>query len=65
MKEKQQDGFSTMATQHRTGLFRDFWDYMKQHKKWWMLPILIMLLLVGALIILGSSAAAPFIYSLF
>ncbi|MBR9679096.1 MAG: hypothetical protein GON13_02405 [Nanoarchaeota archaeon] len=44
----------------------EFFDYLKQNKKWWLLPTIIMLLTVGLLIIFGqSSAAVPFIYALF
>jgi competence protein ComGC len=45
---------------------KDFWGFLKERKKFWLLPILIVLLLFGALIILTSgSAVAPFIYTLF
>jgi hypothetical protein len=57
--------FSNLADTKRTGLVRDFWDFLKHNKKWWLLPIAILLALVGILIILGSTAAAPFIYTLF
>lgn len=44
----------------------DFWLYLKERKKFWLLPIIIVLLLLGVLIVFGSgSAFAPFIYSLF
>jgi len=47
-------------------LLIDLWDFMKENKKWWLLPIVIMLLLVGVLIIFGqSSALSPFVYALF
>jgi NAD/NADP transhydrogenase beta subunit len=47
-------------------LLRDFWNYMKERKKWWLIPTLIVFLLLGLLIVLSSgSALAPFIYSLF
>jgi hypothetical protein len=38
---------------------------LKQNKKFWLIPVVVLLLLVGVLIILGSTAAAPFIYTLF
>ncbi len=39
---------------------------MKARKKFWLAPVIIMLLLLGILIIIGgSSALAPFIYTLF
>jgi len=45
---------------------KDMWLFLKERKKWWLAPIIVFLLLLGALLILGgSSAVAPFIYSLF
>ena len=45
---------------------RDLWRYMKQRKKFWLAPVIIILLLLGLLIIFGgTSAVAPFIYTLF
>ncbi len=47
-------------------LLKDLWAFMKERKKFWLLPIIIILLLFGALIILTQgSAIAPFIYTLF
>jgi len=47
-------------------IFKDLWLFMKERKKFWLLPIIIILLLLGALIVFGSgSAIAPFIYTLF
>jgi Family of unknown function (DUF5989) len=47
------------------GLFREFLGMLMQNKKYWLIPLLLILLLIGALVILGSTAAAPFIYTLF
>jgi hypothetical protein len=48
------------------GLLKEFWEFMKIRKKFWLLPIIIVLLLSSALIIFTeSSAIAPFIYTLF
>ena len=45
---------------------REFWEFLKVRKKWWLAPIIIFLILLGALIILAEgSALAPFIYTLF
>jgi len=49
----------------RTGLFSEFLSFLKERKKWWLLPILIVLLLVGILVILGGTGVAPFVYTLF
>ena len=45
-------------------LMSDLWAFMRERKKWWLLPIIIMIVLVGVLIVLGqSSALSPFIYA--
>jgi len=44
----------------------DYLDFLRQNKKWWILPIVFALLLLGAIIVLTQgSAIAPFIYTLF
>lgn len=57
--------FQREASGGRTGLFAEFWDFLKHNKKWWLGPIVIVLLVVAALVFLGGTAAAPFIYTLF
>jgi len=50
----------------KLSIVREFWDFMKVRKKWWLLPIVVFLLLLGLLIVLTEgSAVAPFIYTLF
>ncbi|MBW8884769.1 MAG: hypothetical protein JF612_08340 [Planctomycetia bacterium] len=44
-------------------LVGELWDFLRHHKKWWLLPILIVLLLFGVLIFLSGTGAAPFIYT--
>ncbi len=47
-------------------LVHEFWLFLRQNKKLWLLPIVIVLLLLGALLIFAqSSALAPFIYTIF
>ena len=47
-------------------ILKEFWEFLKERKKWWLLPIIIFLVLLGALIVLSEgSAVAPFIYTLF
>jgi len=46
--------------------FKEFWDFVKVRKKYWLLPILIILVLFGVLIVLSQgTAVAPFIYTIF
>ena len=45
---------------------KDIWKFLRERKKFWLAPIIIILLLLGLLIVIGgSSAMAPFIYTLF
>jgi hypothetical protein len=44
----------------------DLWGFLKERKKFWLLPIILILLFFGGLIVFTSgSAIAPFIYTLF
>jgi hypothetical protein len=46
--------------------FKEFWDFLRVRKKFWLLPIFIVLVLFGSLIVLSQgSAVAPFIYTIF
>ena len=56
---------ASQAEQQPVGLIREFWDFLKHNKKWWLTPVILVLLLLGALLILGGTVAAPFIYTLF
>ena len=45
---------------------KEFWEFLKVRKKFWLIPIIIVLALFGGLIILSQgSAIAPFIYTIF
>lgn len=44
----------------------DLWHFIRERRKFWLVPVIIVILLLGLLIVFGgSSAIAPFIYSLF
>lgn len=44
----------------------EMWLFLRQNKKYWLLPILLVLFVVGGLLVFAqSSALAPFIYSIF
>jgi hypothetical protein len=48
------------------GITAELWAFMRERKKFWMLPIITMLLLVGTLLVFAKgSALAPFIYTIF
>jgi len=47
-------------------LITDLWSFMKERKKFWLVPIVFVALLLGVLLVLSQgSAVAPFIYTLF
>jgi len=44
----------------------EIWSFMKERKKFWLLPIVVVLVALSGLIVLTSgSVVAPFIYTLF
>tara|TARA_B100001013_G_scaffold341353_1_gene265755 strand:+ start:601 stop:750 length:150 start_codon:yes stop_codon:yes gene_type:complete len=48
------------------GFLKEFLNFLKVRKKYWLLPIIIVLTLFGGLIILSQgSSLAPFIYAVF
>jgi Family of unknown function (DUF5989) len=57
--------FSQQAGGSQTGIFREYFAFLRHNKKWWLVPIVLTLLLVGVLVVLSTTAAAPFIYTLF
>jgi hypothetical protein len=65
MTERTPSRFEDLARLHKGGVVRDLARFLWQTKKWWMIPIVVTLLLLGALVLLSSTAAAPFIYTLF
>lgn len=51
--------------QQSTSLVREFWDFIRYNKAWWMTPIVLVLLAMVAFIIWAeSSPVLPFIYTL-
>lgn len=55
--------FEEMAAAENVGIVREFIDFLKNNKKWWLTPIILVLLLVGVMIALTTSGAAPFLYT--
>jgi hypothetical protein len=64
--EDKVEKFDQIAKTERPGnVMGEFWFFLHQNKKWWLLPIVVMLLAFGVLVMLSGTAAAPFIYTLF
>jgi hypothetical protein len=48
------------------GFIAELWMFMKERKKFWLLPIIFMMAIFGGLVVLSQgSAIAPFIYTIF
>jgi hypothetical protein len=65
MSDNKPNSFEEANQQKQASLVGEFFQLLKQNKKYWLVPLLLALLGLGTLIILGSTAAAPFIYTLF
>jgi len=59
------DDFTAQASKPQAGLATEFFEFLRDNKKWWLAPIVISILGLGLLVLLGGTAAAPFIYTLF
>lgn len=61
---KPEPTFADLASQD-PGIVREFIDFLRCNKKWWLAPILIVIVLLVFFVFLAASPAAPFIYTLF
>jgi hypothetical protein len=51
---------------NKLSIVKEFWSFLKERKKYWIMPIVFFLLLLGFLLVVSKgSALAPFIYSIF
>lgn len=58
--------FESGQSQQELSFFAEFLLFLRDNKKWWLLPIVVILGLLSVLVIWAStSGAAPFIYSIF
>jgi Family of unknown function (DUF5989) len=59
------DDFQRLAESPPPGMLREFWDFLRENRAWWLTPIIVVLLAISVLVILGATGAAPLIYTLF
>ncbi len=59
------DHFARIAGERSPGFAREFWDFLRQNRKWWLTPILVILALLIVLVLLSQTPLAPFIYPFF
>lgn len=47
-------------------ILKELWAFIRTRKKFWLVPIILVIVIFGTLVVLaGTSAIAPFIYTLF
>ena len=64
--DKQQPPLNFLKGIKLMDFLKDLWGFLRERKKFWLLPIILFMLLFGVLIVLtGGSAIAPFIYAIF
>lgn len=63
--ESEEERFARAAEEDDIGFLREFALFLRDNKKWWLVPLIGSLLLLGLISLLASSGAAPFIYSVF
>jgi hypothetical protein len=65
--EREQQGRDVFAEARtrRSGVVGELWAFVRDNKKWWLIPILFVLLSFGALVVLSGTGVAPFVYTLF
>jgi Family of unknown function (DUF5989) len=54
--------FEKAAEAERLSLAAEFWLFLKENKKWWLLPILLVFGLIAVFAMMLSSGLAPFLY---
>ncbi len=48
------------------GVFKEFFQFAREEKKYWLYPIIILFIILGAFVFFFQAAASmPFIYALF
>lgn len=65
MTEHRDESFLEASKKSQGGLISEFFGFMKDNAKWWLIPFLVVFGLLGLLLLAGATGAAPFIYTMF
>lgn len=60
-----QETLQEAAKQPAPNIVSEFFAFLMENKKWWLLPILVVMALLTMLMVMSSTPVAPFIYTLF
>ena len=64
-KQREKNGLNEKAILMLSFL-KEFLEFIKERKKYWLIPIIVVLAFFGVIIVLSQgSVVAPFIYTLF
>ena len=64
--ERPQKETGRKAKGRKFSILSEFFVFLKENKRWWLIPIITIFLLLGVLIAITSQSAwAPFLYPLF
>jgi hypothetical protein len=63
--KRDHSAFEAAAHERRTSTLGEFIVFLKQNKKWWLIPILVAISILALLSYFAGTGAAPFIYTLF
>ena len=62
---EQPNEFERLADEDRESIVTEFYHFLRDNKKWWLIPIIVVLGAVGILAWMTAGGAAPFIYTIF
>jgi hypothetical protein len=57
--------FQRLSEQQPSSLLMEFLHFVKEQKKWWLIPLLVSLAVYAAFLIVSISSGPVFIYRLF
>jgi hypothetical protein len=57
--------FEQQAKTARQGMIVQYFQFLREHSKWYLVPIILALIVLGALVFMAGSSVAPFVYTMF
>ena len=64
-KTKAEISFAEISESKQQSLISEYIEFIRENKKYWLIPLLIVLFALSILVLFGGTSAAPFIYTLF
>ncbi len=56
--------FEQLADRKPPSIVVEFYDFLRENQKWWLVPILLMIGLFSLLVVLAGTGWAPWIYTM-